>query len=334
VKLYLSHDNQFTGSSVEDQAGHIFEARLNVTDGVDVLYDVRDGSVVRVVRSIVTTPDAEILMAQHNNPIIASRGNPATLGRGRYLPSLQKRNKINLVKLPFTLQRYGSYRVHLSELGSAGEGNVMTVRPLIKRVQGMKKNWEYNVTRDWSTINYCKRLTKSLADSNLLGDEGHASGLFFQFQKLYETNVFDKMSNEVKKMFHVYKSRDVVVDTVNANKPLSFVCLDSHTYVACYLRSRSVEEYTGVCLNVTYNLSCRTSKAYYWNISIAIDNMSTTFKATNISQFCVGLPICPRETGLPWLYYIITSNWEELVMEGNCPTFQSSANKTSLDTGW
>jgi hypothetical protein len=172
----------------------------------------------------------------------------------------------------------------------------------------MKKNWEYNVTRDWSTINYCKRLTKSLADSNLLGDEGHASGLFFQFQKLYETNVFDKMSNEVKKMFHVYKSRDVVVESVNANKPLSFVCLDNHTYVACYLRSRSVDEYTGVCLNVTYNHSCHQSKAYYWNISIAIDNMSITFKATNLSQFCVGLPICPHDTGLPWLYYIITSN--------------------------
>jgi hypothetical protein len=330
VKLYLSHDNQFTGSSVDDQAGHIFEARLNVTDGVDILYDVRDGSVVRVVRLIVTTPDAEILMAQHNNPIIAARGNSA-IGRGRYLPSLQKRNKINLVKLPFTLQQYGSYRVHLSELGSAGEGNVMTVRPLIKRVQGMKKNWEYNVARDWSTINYCKRLTKFLADSNLLGDDGHASGLFIQFQKLYETNVLDKLSNEVMKMFHVYKSRDGVVKKVNANKPLSFVCLDSHTYVACYLRSRCVEEYTGVCLNVTDNLCCQQSKAYYWNISIKIDNMSRTFKATNISQFCVGLPISPCDIGSPWSYYIITSNWEELVMEGNCPTFQSPANKTSLD---
>jgi hypothetical protein len=336
VKLYLSHDNQFTGSSVDDQAGHIFEARLNVTDGVDVLFDVRDGSVVRVVRSISNLPDAEILMAHNNTPIIAARGNSAILGRGRYLPSLQKRNKINLVKLPFTLQRYGSYRVHLSELGSAGEGNVMTVRPLIKRVQGMKKNWEYNVARDWSTINYCKRLTKSLADSNLLGDEGLASGLFVQFQRLYETNVFDKTSNEVKKMFHVYNSRDVVVETVNANKPLSFVCLDSQTYVACYLRSRCVEEYTGVCLDVTYHLSCRQSKAYYWNISIETNNMSTTFKATNILQFCVGLPICPCDTdGLPWSYYIITSNWEELVMEGNnCPTFQSPANKTSLDTDW
>jgi hypothetical protein len=55
------------------------------------------------------------------------------------------------------------------------------------------------------------------------------------------------MSNEVKKVFHVYKSRDVVVETENANRPLSFVCLDSHTYVACYLRSRCVEEFTGVC---------------------------------------------------------------------------------------
>jgi hypothetical protein len=59
VKLYLSHDNQFTGSSVDDQVGHIFEARLNATDGVDVLYDVRNDSVVRVrsIQSVLIRAD-------------------------------------------------------------------------------------------------------------------------------------------------------------------------------------------------------------------------------------------------------------------------------------
>jgi hypothetical protein len=268
----------------------------------------------------------------NNNPILASRSNAAAHanGRGRYLPSLQKRNKINLIKLSFTLQRYGSYRVHLSELGSAGEGNVMTVRPLIKRVQGMKKNWEYNVARDWATINYCKRLTKSLADSNLLGEDGQASALFESFQKLYETNVFDKMSNQVVKKFHVYKSRDVVVETMKSHIPISLVFLDSNTYVACYLRSPCVEEYTGVCLNVASSRCCQQSKMYHWLILIDNDNMSITFKANHISQFCVALPISPGISGADWSYYILTSNWEELVMEGNRPCFQSPAKKTNL----
>jgi hypothetical protein len=210
VKLYLSHDNQFTGGSVEDQGGHIFEARLNVTDGVDVLYDVRDGKAIRVWSNVSynvePTPNETLLL--NNMPAIATRSSGTNnVGGRRYLPSLQKRNKINLIKLPFTMQRYGSYRVHLSELGSAGEGNIMAVRPLIKHLQGMKPNWEYNVARDWSTLNYCKRLTKSLAENTLLADDGgHASALFEQFQNLYETNVFDKHSNDIRKMFHVYKS--------------------------------------------------------------------------------------------------------------------------------
>jgi hypothetical protein len=208
----------------------------------------------------------------------------------------------------------------------------MTVRPLIKRVQGMKKNWEYNVARDWSTINYCKRLTKSLADTSILGDDGHASGLFDSFQKLYETNSFNKQSNEVVKMFHAYKSRDNVVETVTTNQPFSFVCLGRHTYVACYSRSQGgVVEYTGVCLSLTINRCCPQSKAYYWDISIDNDNMSRTFKATNICQFCVGLPISTSQAASVRTYYIITSNWEELVMEGNTPTFDSPANKTCMD---
>jgi hypothetical protein len=141
------------------------------------------------------------------------------------------------------LQRYGSYQVHLSELGSAGEGNVMAVRPLIKHVQGTRKNWEYNVARDWSTINYCKCLTKSLADNSIL-DDGHALLLFQQFQQLYENHEFDKQANHVRKMFHVYKNREVVLGEVDNKQPLSFVYLNSSDYVACYTRSTNVEEFS------------------------------------------------------------------------------------------
>jgi hypothetical protein len=264
-------------------------------------------------------------------PAIAARSSGTNnVGGRRYLPSLQKRNKINLIKLPFMMQRYGSYRVHLSELGSAGEGNVMAVRPLIKRLQGMKPNWEYNVARDWSTLNYCKRLTKSLADNTLLADDGgHASALFEQFQNLYETNVFDKHSNDVRKMFHVYKSRDEVLGVLNSNKPLSLVYLDTHNYVACYGRAPTVGEFTGVCLNVGHELCYQSAKIYQWQISIDDNSMSVTFQAKHTLQFCVGLPTLHKTIDRT-SYYIVTSNWEELVLVGNRPCFLSPANKTNL----
>jgi hypothetical protein len=193
----------------------------------------------------------------------------------------------------------------------------------------MKPNWEYNVARDWSTINYCKRLTKSLADNNLLADDGHASALFEQFQNLYETNVFDKHSNDVRKMFHVYKSRDEVLGVLNSHKPLSLVYLDTHHYVACYGRAPTVGEYTGVCLNVGHELCYQPCKMYGWKISIDDNSMSVTFKAKHPFQFCVGLPTKPKTIDITH-YYIVTSNWEELVLIGNRPGFLSPANKTNL----
>jgi hypothetical protein len=336
IKLYLSNDHQFTGSTVEDQGGHMFEARINVTDGVDALYDVRSGNVVRVCSAASVVADVGVeqqSLDPSQHPILAQRLNPPTANTThavrRYLPSLLKRNKINLIKLPFTLQRYGSYRTHLSELGSAGEGNVMAVRPLIKRVQGTKKNWEYNVARDWSTIQYCKRLTKSLADSCLL-DDGHALTLFQQFQQLYESKEFDKQANDVRKMFHVYKNHEVVLGEVDNNQPLSFVYLNSGEYVACYSRSPNVEEFTGVCLNVTLNCRCQDAKMYLWQISMDGDSMSITFKRDNIMNYCVAAPTrVENDNVVP--YYIITSNWEELVLiHTDTYRFQSPARITNL----
>jgi hypothetical protein len=75
IKLYLSHDNQLTGSSIEDQGGHIREARIDVTNGVDVLYDLWDGNVIRVLS--VNPNDENYAMLVHNTittPIGASRG--------------------------------------------------------------------------------------------------------------------------------------------------------------------------------------------------------------------------------------------------------------------
>jgi hypothetical protein len=327
IKLYLSYDNQLTGSSVEDQGGNICEARINVTDGVDVLYDLLDGNVVRVISSHPNSENNDTITTN----IAASRGanQRATRSCRRYLPALQKRNKINLIKLPFTLKRYGSYRSHLSELGSAGEGNVMSVRPLIKRVQGMKKNWEFNVARDWITLNYCKRLTKSLTDSSLM-EEGRTAVLFEQFQRLYEHNPqYDKLSNDDRKMFQVYGNRDISLDAVNTHQPLSFLCLDSNDLVACYHRSPEVEEYTGVCIDIKHHYSQRKASMHCWRLSVTDISMSVTFKIENVAHFCLGLPIV-SDDGSNY-YYIITSNWAKLMLvEGGHPLFQSPAEQTNL----
>jgi hypothetical protein len=332
IKLYLSYDNQLTGSSIADQGGHIREARIDVTDGVDVLYDLREGNVVRVL-SLNPHEENNAMLIQP--PITTPPPGAVSVGVNpnapcrRYLPALQKRNKINLIKLPFTLKRYGSYRSHLSELGSAGEGNVMSVRPLIQRVQGMKKNWEFNVARDWITLNYCKRLSNSLTDSSLM-EEGRTSVLFQQFQRLYEHNQYDKLSNEDRKMFHVYGNRDMLLEAVNTHQPVTFVCLESTDLVACYRRSPDVDEYTGVCFDIIDHYCQRNSNMHCWRLSVTDSNMSVTFKSENVAHFCVGLPVKSID-GTDY-YYIITSNWAELMLvEGvDEPVFQSPAEQTNL----
>jgi hypothetical protein len=113
-----------------------------------------------------------------------------------------------------------------------------------------------------------------LADNNLI-DGHHGSLLVFQqFQSLYENNLFDKLSNDVRKMFHiVYKSHDVVLNEVGIKKPLLFVYLKSKNCVACYSRSLSVEDYTGfLCLNVGNNFCYQQTKMYCWQVSIDADD--------------------------------------------------------------
>jgi hypothetical protein len=224
------------------------------------------------------------------------------------------------------LKQYGSYHSHLSELGSAGEGNVMSVRPLIKRVQGMKKNWEFNVTRDWITLNYCKRLTNSLMDSSLM-EEGHTAVLFQQFQRLYENNQYDKWLND--EMFHVYGNRDMLLDAVNTHQPVSFVCLESNDLVACYHQSLDVEEYTGVCFHNIHHYCQLNANMHCWRLSVSNSNMSVTFKRENVAHFCVGL-LVESNNGTNY-YYIITSNWAKLLqVEGGHTDFQSPAKQTNL----
>jgi hypothetical protein len=183
----------------------------------------------------------------------------------------------------------------------------------------MKKNWEFNVARDWITLNYCKHLTKSLTDS-----------LFEQFQRLYEHNQYDKLSNDDRKMFQVYGDRDISLDAVNTNQPLSFLCLDSNDLVACYRRSPDVEEYTGVCIDIKHHYSQRKASMHCWRLSVTNISMSVTFKLDNVAHFCLGLPIVSAD-GTNY-YYIITSNWAELMLvEGGHPSlFQSPAEQTNL----
>ena len=74
---------------------------------------------------------------------------PGTAATAR-LPALEKRNKINLLKIPEQLRYYGSWR-QLTELGAHGEASVRTVKPIIRRIQGMsRKNWAANTATGWT----------------------------------------------------------------------------------------------------------------------------------------------------------------------------------------
>jgi hypothetical protein len=69
---------------------------------------------------------------------------------------------------------------------------------------------------------------------------------------------------------------------------------------------------------------------YLWNIAINDDSMSITFKRDTILHFCVGAPTRRVDDNVT-PYYIVTSNWEELVLVDNDTCFQSPAKKTNLE---
>ena len=61
------------------------------------------------------------------------------------IPALARRNKINLVNLPDTLRRFCSYQ-YISELGPKDEGAIQLVKPIIKKLGGIKR---YSI---WSSL--------------------------------------------------------------------------------------------------------------------------------------------------------------------------------------
>jgi hypothetical protein len=149
------------------------------------------------------------------------------------IPALSKRNRINLLKYPETLRVYGPVR-SLSELGWAGEANIQTVRPCVKKLQGLKCNWAFNVARLWVQKRFCRKYL-SLSASESFPNSGPDQ--FIRDVQNFIT-AGDSASNNLAmsnynhhKQFHVYGSREDVVHLMAEATPLSAIYLNGVVHV-------------------------------------------------------------------------------------------------------
>ena len=86
-------------------------------------------------------------------------------GAAYRIPAVAKRNKLNLLKVPETLARYGSYQF-LSELGPKGEGAIQTVKPVVKKTGGIGINdWALHVARGWSSRRFARHAIALVVDA-------------------------------------------------------------------------------------------------------------------------------------------------------------------------
>jgi hypothetical protein len=120
------------------------------------------------------------------------RGNNAanTPFRASYrIPALAKRNKINLLKIPGTLQQYGPYLL-LSELGDKGEGAIQSVKPVLAKAQGMRlDNWAEHVSIGVNSRRYSRIAISLVLDAIRTGPESQGE------DKLYSDAVTKAFGN-------------------------------------------------------------------------------------------------------------------------------------------
>jgi hypothetical protein len=211
IKLYLSYDHSYNtvqqGSGLTEHVEvHIASAGTNPNAEVDVLVEC-EGSDSDSVSS-VDSVDESMDIVDRTTPKVPLPHSICVLKKNQRIPSLIARNKINLLKYPETMRHFGPMRL-LTELGWAGEANIQTVKPIIKRIQGLKQNWQTNCARHWLHRKFC-RIYLSLCSQPDVVDDGRDS-FVEAIHRMYGR--FIPQSNESNdqvivnsgKQFHVYK---------------------------------------------------------------------------------------------------------------------------------
>jgi hypothetical protein len=184
---------------------------------------------------------------------------PVVETRSYRIPAVAKRNKINLIKLPPTMGRVGSYQ-HLSELGQKGEGAIQTMKPVVKKLGGIqRRDWATHVAKAWSSRRFSRSALAMAMEAHRENGEDstvspgdrdfldRASQTFAEF--LSEASSRDDADSslldldadgwgslvdvvchggdtqaQAKRMYYVYKSREMALTAIHlGTQPISAV---------------------------------------------------------------------------------------------------------------
>lgn len=270
------------------------------------------------------------------------------------IPALARRNKINLLMLPETIKRVGSYQ-YLSELGPKGEGAIQVIKPIIKKLGGVKryKKWSTLAAGTWlkrrcskaaiaMTVDgiearaaevgnvdatFVEHMTATYSASLAGGDDGPngngriPSNKGIPLRAIIESTTFLDQKFGNKKMFVVYRDREEVVRLLAAGvAPLSSVMMqssDSRNPFSVAIRCSTAGRVMMLPLEPR-RLLLETGgvSLFEWVLSDAPRYQLNSENSELIDDYCLHLPVrC--ECGGQWqtVYYTITYWWREMLSD-------------------
>ena len=242
---------------------------------------------------------------------------------------LSKYNFITLLNIPDCMLRYGSLRL-LFEGDGKGEGALPLLKEVISSFRG---NWAANA----ATKYYHKRSIKEVISSSianmpssdrptqatkqmltvaksLVSSEQSATG-----EKDWMPTSTDGISRSRYKAFVTYLSSNDVIQRILNRSPVSII-LSSIGYLA------AIKESQLVCLTVGQYVRTTCGAAYFqWHALPNAIPQPNGFFSTMVLSYGILLP-CPltkEESDSTPSYYLVTSDWQELLADGSVDMPQS-----------
>jgi hypothetical protein len=278
----------------------------------------------------------------------------------RKIPALRKRNKRNLLKLSPSLIRYGPFHL-LTELGPKGEGAIQTVKPIVKKGQGIHRDgWSKHVANGWARRHCLKTMIWMIIDAfrvALANDQttglpeddvaflSNGGNLFSQyFARTYPEDdsvlllgATGSHQSKKSKYYHVYRSKCAVDRLLlEGRAPISVISAlqregGAHLYAMVY-RDDSGQETLLVILPRVFRLE--KAGCCFWEWHQVGEDESTTLLLEDvvIAEPLLLLPFVESGVGTDLRgdrcvepkYYTISHGWREMDSGGELVVYRVS----------
>jgi hypothetical protein len=246
--------------------------------------------------------------------------------KGRNIPGwISHMNFISLLNLPDVLRRFGSLRP-LWEGDRKGEGGLPRIKAKIK--SGTKGDWAGNAARAMLSDTGLGRAIKAAADAVGLTENPAYKHLAEQARVVTGEATTTKYRN-----FLTYRNEDAAASALESGNPVSMVTLQDGTFgmmLEKELQFVPVRRDRDVDAKVTCGaafLGFRCEPAVELVVSPDKWEQSQTEQRNDAAKsYVLLLPELKKNEGEPFsgLHYFITSNWEEMNVDGNVVRYQLS----------